>query len=471
MSTDQLGRVVRRLKAGSTVRAMTGVDDADLCARYVRQRDEATFELLVRRHGPLVLKVCRRILRHEQDAEDAFQATFLVLVRRIAGLRSPGRLANWLFGVARRTALAAKRNAEKRRQKESAVRPRAHVPDDGEPLGPILDQELARLADKFRLPILLCDLQTMTRKDAARRLGWAEGTVASRLARGRGLLAKHLARRGFAGALVAAALSESPAAADLRPGLVARTVAAAGFRSVREAATNGAASGAVAALTEGVLQTMVFTKAKIATAWLLLVGVATIGTGALIAQGPGRPPDADRQTRSDDTTDVRDRLADLNRQVKDLQDRIAGLERKPAAERRRDGFPNDQFKHRVAVEIGQTETAHGGRIEITEVWGTRPRIEVGGLYVVRGRYRLPPGERGKLYFYETATGGWGNRATPTMDLQSADVDGESGEFELMHGMGGPGYFHLYLAERDKYSRFFANVYFGTGDNVLRKTAK
>ena len=119
------------------------------------------------------------------------------------------------------------------------------------------------------------------------------------------------------------------------------------------------------------------------------------------------------------------------------------------------------------VSLGLTETQEGGRIEIQEVWGTRPQIEVGGYYLVRGKYVLPPGQRGALYFFATAGGEWGRVGT-IMDLQHTILDKEKGEFTLMHGMAGPGYFHLYLASPDRYSQMFANVYFGTGANVWRK---
>src|SRR5262249_48246267 len=112
------------------------------------------------------------------------------------------------------------------------------------------------------------------------------------------------------------------------------------------------------------------------------------------------------------------------------------------------------------------ESKDGGRIEISEVWGTRPRIEVGGQYLVRGKYRLPPGERGKLYFFTTATGE--SHVETTLDQQSTELDKQEGEFTLVHGMSYFGHFHLTLADPERYSRIFANVYFGTGDNVLRK---
>jgi hypothetical protein len=154
-----------------------------------------------------------------------------------------------------------------------------------------------------------------------------------------------------------------------------------------------------------------------------------------------------------------------------MQQKVARLEQETQAGRggRNSSAPSlaKLFRYRVPFEIGSTESKDGGRIEIREVWGTRPRIEVGGQYLVRGKYVLPPGERGKLYFYATAGGAWG-ALTTTLDLQSTAVDKPEGEFTLVHGMSGPGYFHLILTDPERYSRCFANVYFGTGDNVLRK---
>jgi hypothetical protein len=168
---------------------------------------------------------------------------------------------------------------------------------------------------------------------------------------------------------------------------------------------------------------------------------------------------------------LRERVVELKQQLQQLQKEIARLERQtqPRGNGRKKcdtTFLANRFKYRVPFEIGLTQTKDGGRIEIREVWGTRPRIEVGGQYVVRGRYVLPPGERGKLYFYATAGGAWGALPT-TLDLQSTAVDKQEGEFALVHGMSGPGSFHLVLTAAESYSRWFADVYFGTGENVHR----
>ena len=148
-----------------------GQIDGQLLRQFLAHRDEAPFVALVQRHGPMVLAVCRRVLRNEADAEDAFQATFLVLVRRASALGSRTVLGDWLHGVARRTSLNAKRQAARRRVKEqSMARPEAqvdHAPDEWLPL---LDEALRRLPDKYRLPIVLCDLEGRTRREAAEQL-------------------------------------------------------------------------------------------------------------------------------------------------------------------------------------------------------------------------------------------------------------------------------------------------------------
>jgi RNA polymerase sigma factor (sigma-70 family) len=475
MAAAHLRQAVRHLRGMLAARETEGLTEADLWGRYVREQDEAAFETLVRRHGPMVLGVCRRILSHEQDAEDAFQATFLVLVRRAASLRSPRTLANWLHGVARRTALEARRAAAKRRAKEAAALPRNVMPDDPDDLRPALDHELGQLAEKYRTAIVLCDLEGKTRKEAARQLGWAEGTAASRLARGRSILARRLARRGFAGTLALTALLDGASSAGVPSALLVSTVTAASFRAAREAAAKGVLSGTVAALTEGVLKSMLLTKVKIAITVVLILGITALGAGGLISrilatEPAGAMPDTQEQAQAN-PDDLHERVLEMKQQLEQLQRKIARLEQETQprrSERKPDiGFLADRFKYRVRFEIGRTQTSEGGRIEIREVWGTRPQIEIGGQYLVRGKYSMPPGVRGKIYFYATASGAWGG-ITTTLDTQSIAVDQPEGEFALMHGMLGTGHFHLILTEADNYSRYFANVYFGTGDNVWRE---
>jgi RNA polymerase sigma factor (sigma-70 family) len=421
--------------------------------------------------------VCRRILRNEQDAEDAFQATFLVLVRRAASLQSAGAIANWLYGVAYRTALEARSAAARRRAREATVLPRTVTPEDPwAELWPVLDQELGRLTQKHRTVVILCDLERKTRKEAARQLGWEEGTVASRLARARNILAKGLARRGFTGAFVAAALTHGAASACVPAQLVVSTVAAACWSAAEGAAAKAFLSAKVIVLTEGVLKSMLLTKVKIAFAAVLVLGLAALGAGGLISttlatEAAGATAAVQEQGRAD-PDDLHERVVQLKQQLEQMQKKIARLEEETQPGRNESNTSNatflaNRFKYRVPFEIGYTESTEGGRIQIREVWGTRPRIDIGGQYLVRGNYVLPPGARGKLYFYATATGAWG-AITTTLDLQSTTVDKQESEFALVHGMSGPGNFHLVLADPERYSRCFANVYFGTGDNVLRK---
>src|SRR5262249_36567701 len=150
---------------------------------------------------PLVLNVCQRILQHAHDAEDAFQATFLVLIRKAASIGRRDLLGNWLYGVAYRTALEAKSLKARRQAKEMQV---DEMPPDETPhsdswrdLEQYLDQELHRLPDRYRIPIILCDLEGKTQKEAAASLGWPEGTVSGRLSRGREMLARRMARYGL----------------------------------------------------------------------------------------------------------------------------------------------------------------------------------------------------------------------------------------------------------------------------------
>lgn len=173
--------------------------DSCLLSRFVAAGDEIAFAALVRRHGPLVWSVCQRVLFHHQDTEDAFQATFLVLARRAKNVGQPGQLANWLFGVARRTARNLLRSRDRRSRLLEAAR--NHLPSrqpsvvDGLPTA--VDEELERLPDRYRLPILLCCLEGKSHVEAAASLAWPTGTVAGRLSRGRELLRTRLRRRGI----------------------------------------------------------------------------------------------------------------------------------------------------------------------------------------------------------------------------------------------------------------------------------
>jgi RNA polymerase sigma factor (sigma-70 family) len=265
-----------------------GVSDAQLVERFVSTRDEAAFELLVRRHERLVLNVCRRVLHDPHDAADAFQATFLVLVRKAAAIGKRGSVAGWLYKVAYRVALRARTGAANRAAHEQLGRDLAALPAPETPdaawreLRPLLDQEVSRLPEKYRVPVVLCYLESRTYEEAARQLGCSRGTVSTRLTRARELLRRRLARRGLtlSAALLATLLIERAASGAAPVGL-----ADAAVRIARGVAAGRAAAGLVSAkvvsLTEGALHAMFATKLKVLTSVLLAVAVVGAGAGIL----------------------------------------------------------------------------------------------------------------------------------------------------------------------------------------------
>jgi RNA polymerase sigma factor (sigma-70 family) len=285
MKTKTLNRVIHDIRQTAFGQEGAGVADSELLECYVSQRDEGAFELLVRRHGPMVLGVCRRILHNEADAEDAFQATFLVLVRKAASIRPRGMVSNWLFGVARKTALKARIMSHKRRtrEKEGATVSAPQASEEvWQQVQALLDEELDRLPEKYRIPLILCELEGNTIKEAARHLGWPQGTLATRLAQGRGMLAKRLSDHGLtlsAGALTAL-LCNAAASASVPAPLVITTTKAAACLGLGQMGS-GLISAQVAALTEGVLKTMLVSKLLKATAVLLVAGIVALGGGVL----------------------------------------------------------------------------------------------------------------------------------------------------------------------------------------------
>jgi RNA polymerase sigma factor (sigma-70 family) len=254
--------------------------DGQLLEAFVSRRDPAAFESLVRRHGPMVLGVCRRVLRDPHDVDDAFQASFLVLARKAASVSPRELVGSWLYGVAYTTAVRLRAANAKRRVRERQVadmpEPEAKQEDRHDDLHRLLDEELARLPDKYRVPVVLCDLEGRARREVAGRLKVPEGTLSSRLTTARRMLAKRLTRRGLevSGGALAAAVWHEAAAAGVPASLLSATVKAATLAAAGQAAT-GLVSAQVAALTEGVLKSMFLSKLKAVV--LALLVVATLG--------------------------------------------------------------------------------------------------------------------------------------------------------------------------------------------------
>ena len=192
--SETLGQIQRLFDEGT----LTGLPDSRLLERFLSRRDEAAFSALVARHGPMVLATCRAVLNDPSAADDAFQATFLLLFRKARSIQGRDALGGWLHRVAYRVALQAMGDASRRRVEESKagalrVVPEPHAADD---LGTALHEEIERLPERFRMPVVLCDLEGLTRDEAAHRLRWTEGAVRGRLAKARSLLKSRLTRRG-----------------------------------------------------------------------------------------------------------------------------------------------------------------------------------------------------------------------------------------------------------------------------------
>lgn len=266
--------------------------DGELLERFVAARDEAAFAALMRRHGPMVLAVCRRMLRHLQDAEDCFQATFLVLARKAATVKRDS-LGNWLYAVAYRTALEARTVNARRQKHEKQVPDMPHpevMPPEVQDWRPYLDRELNRLPEKYRAAIVACDLEGRSRKEAARLLGIAEGTLSSRLARGRSLLAKRLAPYGLLSSVaLTATLVESAASAQVPAILLSSTTKAA---LLVAAGKFTAASASSAVLMKGVLKSMFLTKLKMMVGTMLVV--TALGASGLVYHATGQTTAAAR---------------------------------------------------------------------------------------------------------------------------------------------------------------------------------
>jgi RNA polymerase sigma factor (sigma-70 family) len=248
--------------------------DRTLLERFVAQRDEAAFVALVERYGRLVHGVCRRLLRHEQDAEDAFQATFLVLLRRAASIHKREAVGSWLYGVAYRIAAKLRTSAVRRQARQQPLgevptHPAAAPPGD---LKEVLDEEMSRLPARYRAPLVLCYLEGKTTEQAARQLGCARGTVLSRLARARAQLRPRLVRRGLA-------LSGSLAAALLLAGRASAGPPAMWVKESIKAVRGFAASARAVVLAKGVILTMRLATIKTAAIFLLALATAAAGVG------------------------------------------------------------------------------------------------------------------------------------------------------------------------------------------------
>lgn len=323
MAQEPLARAFRQLRRLLGAPAAEGASDAELLECFVTRRDENAFALLMRRHGPLVLSVCRRLLTDAHAVDDAYQATFIVLVRRASSLRREGTLGGWLHGVATRVALKARMNAARRRGREQlasgdegevdavSLETDAHDLAAQRELCQLLDTEVSRLPEKYRTALVLCDLEGKTHEEAARELGCPAGSMSWRLTQAREQLRDRLARRGIALAstALAAVLAEQSATAAVPPLLCETTLQAAGLLVAGESPA-GVVSANAAALAESTVQALSATGARWTAALVLAITLVGGGAGFVAYRNLSADSVADNPLTVADSTWVEERVRD-----------------------------------------------------------------------------------------------------------------------------------------------------------------
>lgn len=290
--------------------------DTQLLYRYARLGEQAAFTVLVKRHGSLVYGVCRRLLRSEQDAEDALQATFLVLARKAASLHQPAALVSWLYGVAYRTARQLRSRQRVGQALETVAEPTTHPVDElaWQECGAAIDEAILQLPTKLRTVFLLCEVEELTTLSASRRLGIPEGTVVSRLHRARQQLQRLLSHRGItstAGSLAALGAVSLPEA------LAHSTV-----HSISTACTTAVVTG----LAQGVLSIMLWTKIATATVVTVTLGLVGVGSASLLGAAPGPKAQAFVATLPMDDKDQQ--IEQLRKQLAEARDREMAIRQK-----------------------------------------------------------------------------------------------------------------------------------------------
>jgi RNA polymerase sigma factor (sigma-70 family) len=297
MMSCPLSRVVQSLHHLAHAQGGAGPTDGQLLERFLARQDEAAFAALVRRHGPMVLRVCQRVLGEGPDAEDAFQVTFLVLARKAAVVVPREAVGKFLYGVAHRTALKVRTTRARRHRHEKQVKDMPHPPVEVETpnlwteLRTLLDDEVQRLPDRYRVPVVLCDLEARSRKEVARQLGIPEGTLSSRLATARKRLAERLRRRALSlsNGVLPTALAPLPVA-RVPVLLTNRTVQTALLVAAGQVVSADVLSPRLVALLEGVLKTMSMTKPKLALVIVLAMAASFVGANLLRYQARADTP-------------------------------------------------------------------------------------------------------------------------------------------------------------------------------------
>jgi RNA polymerase sigma factor (sigma-70 family) len=331
MALHSLQDFIRRLCRARSVAEDGQLTDAQLLERFAHKRDEAAFEVLVWRHGALVLNVARRLLGSSADIEDVFQATFLTLARKASAIRRGTAVGSWLYKVAYRLAVRVRQDAARSRRRQLTdieVAPQQH--EDGE-LAAVLAEEVSRLPERYRAAVVLCYLQGATTEQAARVLGCPRGTVLSRLSSARQRLRQRLVRRGIAPVVAATAVTFGEVASATPPAELVASVVGAALAFAAGRAAVPMVSPHAAALARGALQAMLWNKIKITAAMLCVVALAGSGAGWLSRQRAGvqaAPPGAAAPAVQQEVPPPpprEDREVALRTEIKKLQARMDSL--------------------------------------------------------------------------------------------------------------------------------------------------
>jgi RNA polymerase sigma factor (sigma-70 family) len=365
MTAGSLPDVLSQLRR---VAASALPSDADLIAAFVNERNEAAFKQLAERHGPMVFGVCKRVLGHIQDAEDAFQAVFIVLARKADVISPPAAVGRWLYGTAVRTARKAKSRRERQQRQLANRLPQqmevTRVESDPNDWLPVFDEEMVHLSDKHRLPIVLCDVLGRSRQEAAAELGIAEGTLSSRLARARECLRCRLVRRGVVPSAGAISFDIAVNANAEVPRSLLESIVHIGQGSVTSAISQSATN-----LAEGVIRSMFLSKLQqslfIAILIAVLGGATWIGASYLMADPkepalkdltPGNNEVALRIPEPKGKPDEK-RLSELRTaRVEALKNQITGLEARLQAGKDPLSTLLDAYKKLLDAELSLCKT-------------------------------------------------------------------------------------------------------------------
>jgi RNA polymerase sigma-70 factor (ECF subfamily) len=405
MRRAQKNSVLHSLRRVALRPHATDLSDSELLEGYLDGRDEAFFEAMLLRHGPMVLGVCRRVLHHEEDAHDAFQATFLVFLRKAATIIPRAMVGNWLYGVAHKTALKARAMNRQRQMKELASTathsgsPHQTLQDRLE----LLDEALGRLPVKYRSAIVLCDLEGRTIKEAAQQQSCPPGTMATRLRTGRAMLAKRLARHGVcvAGARAAEELAAATPPSSLPSPLLASTLTAAATFAAGQPMTD-VLSANVVQLTERVVKAMLLAKLKTLT--IVFAVLAVLG-GAVLSGYPmlNAEPDSPRAGRSQVAPQVGEK-------PKSDQELIQGTWIPVSVEQGGQMLPKERFendklivtKDKIALNVLENGVAREGTYTIDpekkprHIDMTFGNVTMMGLYELKGKsLTIAISERGR----------------------------------------------------------------------------